>query len=101
MDRVLATIGNDLNRTLCIVISKSGGTKETRNGMLLAKAAYEQAGLDFGSTRHCHDHDGSDLDKFAIQNLWLARFPMWDWVGGRTSEFQRLVCFRQRCKELI
>ena len=34
MDRVLATIGADLNRTLCIVISKSGGTKETRNGML-------------------------------------------------------------------
>jgi glucose-6-phosphate isomerase len=27
---------------------------------------------------------GSDLDKFAIQNNW-SRFPMWDWVGGRTS----------------
>ena len=37
MDRVLATIGADLNRTLCIVISKSGGTKETRNGMLVAE----------------------------------------------------------------
>ena len=86
MDRVLATIGNDLNRTLCIVISKSGGTKETRNGMLIAKAAYEQAGLDFGLHAIATTMMGSDLDKFATQNRWLARFPMWDWVGGRTSE---------------
>jgi len=86
MDRVLAVIGSDLNRTLCIVISKSGGTKETRNGMLIAKAAYEQAGLDFGSHAIATTMMGSDLDKFAIQNRWLARFPMWDWVGGRTSE---------------
>jgi glucose-6-phosphate isomerase len=86
MDRVLAIIGNDLNRTLCIVISKSGGTKETRNGMLVAKAAYEHAGMDFGSHAVATTMTGSDLDKFATQNKWLARFPMWDWVGGRTSE---------------
>jgi glucose-6-phosphate isomerase len=86
MNRVLATIGGDLNRTLCIVISKSGGTKETRNGMLVAKAAYEQAALDFGSHAVAITMKGSDLDKFAIQNKWLTRFPMWDWVGGRTSE---------------
>lgn len=86
MNRVLATIGNDLNRTLCIVISKSGGTKETRNGMLIAKAAYEQAGLDFASHCVATTMEGSELDKFAGQNRWLARFPMWDWVGGRTSE---------------
>src|SRR6202142_405061 len=48
MDRVLATIGNDLNRTLCIIISKSRGTKETRNGMLMAKNAFKHAGLLFG-----------------------------------------------------
>ncbi len=86
MDRVLAMMGNDLNRTLCIVISKSGGTKETRNGMLIAKAAYEQVGLDFGSHAIATTMMGSELDKFAVQNQWLARFPMWDWVGGRTSE---------------
>src|ERR1700728_4630138 len=34
MDRVLAAIGENLSKTLCIVVSKSGGTKETRNGML-------------------------------------------------------------------
>ncbi len=58
MDRVLATIGQHLNRTLCIVISKSGGTKETRNGMLVAKAAYEAGGLGFWLTRRRHHHGG-------------------------------------------
>src|SRR5665213_1639573 len=48
MNRTLATIGKKLNRTLCLVISKPGGTKETRNGMLVAKAAYEKDGLNFG-----------------------------------------------------
>jgi glucose-6-phosphate isomerase len=86
MERVLATINSDLNRTLCIVISKSGGTKETRNGMLVAKAAYEQAGLDFGLHAIATTMAGSELDKFSNQNKWLAQFPMWDWVGGRTSE---------------
>ena len=28
---------------------------------------------------------GSPLDKYAVEKKWLARFPMWDWVGGRTS----------------
>lgn len=86
MDRVLATIGGGLNKTLCIVISKSGGTKETRNGMLIAKAAFERASLDFGRHSVAVTSNGSELDKYAIQNKWLERFPMWDWVGGRTSE---------------
>ena len=86
MNRVLAMIGDDLKQTLCIVISKSGGTKETRNGMLIAKAAYEHAGLDFGPHTIAITTEGSLLDKLAVQDKWLARFPMWDWVGGRTSE---------------
>jgi len=86
MDRVLANIGADLNRTLCIVISKSGGTKETRNGMLVAKAAYEAAGLNFGQHTVAVTMIGSEMDKLAVDNKWVTRFPMWDWVGGRTSE---------------
>jgi glucose-6-phosphate isomerase len=86
MDRVLSAIGGDLSRTLVVVISKSGGTKETRNGMLEAKTAFERAGLHF--PRHAVAVTGadSDLDKYAKTNHWLRRFPMWDWVGGRTSE---------------
>ncbi|HEY1660937.1 MAG TPA: glucose-6-phosphate isomerase [Verrucomicrobiae bacterium] len=86
MDRVLAAIGTELNQTLCIVISKSGGTKETRNGMLVAKAAYEKAKLNFGAHAVAITMDGSDLDKYVTENKWLKKFPMWDWIGGRTSE---------------
>jgi len=86
MDRVLASIGTELNQTLCIVISKSGGTKETRNGMLVAKAAYEEAKLNFGAHAVAITMEGSDLDKYVTENKWLKKFPMWDWIGGRTSE---------------
>lgn len=84
MASVLARIGDRLGQTLCLVISKSGGTPETRNGMLVAKAAYENAGLDFAKHAVAVTGSGSALDKNA--EGWLARFPMWDWVGGRTSE---------------
>lgn len=85
MDRVLMTIGSDLNRTLCIVISKSGGTTETRNGMLVAADAFRHAGLDFGQHAVAITTQGSELDKRAVANEWITRFPMWDWIGGRTS----------------
>jgi len=84
MDRVLAEIGTGLAQTLCLVISKSGGTQETRNGMLEAEAAFKRAGLNFGSQAVAITGAGSQLDKYAEK--WLKRFPMWDWVGGRTSE---------------
>jgi len=84
MDRALAQIGT-LDQTLSLVISKSGGTKETRNGMLAAAAAYMRAGLDFAKHAVAITGDGSELDKHAVKEIWLERFPMWDWVGGRTS----------------
>jgi glucose-6-phosphate isomerase len=84
IDRVLARIGSNLSRTLCITVSKSGGTKETRNGMVEAEAAFKRAGLAFQKHAVAITSKGSELDKTA--STWLARFPMWDWVGGRTSE---------------
>jgi len=86
MQKVLARIGNHLGQTLCVVISKSGGTQETRNGMLIAKAAFEVYGFDFGRHAVAITGVGSNLDKVAVSEGWLARFPMWDWIGGRTSE---------------
>jgi glucose-6-phosphate isomerase len=86
MNRTLSAIGKKLNRTLCVVISKSGGTKETRNGMLVAQAAYEKAGLKFGQHAVAVTMSGSELDKHSLANQWIERFPMWDWIGGRTSE---------------
>jgi len=84
IDKVLAQIGNGLSETLTVVISKSGGTKETRNGMLEARAAYERNGLTFARHAVAVTSAGSELD--AVAKDWVARFPMWDWVGGRTSE---------------
>jgi glucose-6-phosphate isomerase len=83
-DKVLAHLDGHLDETLVVVISKSGGTKETRNGMLEVKAAYEKAGLTFARHAVAVTGAGSELDRFAHD--WIARFPMWDWVGGRTSE---------------
>ena len=86
IQRVIASIGDYIDRTICIVISKSGGTKETRNGMLEAKAAFEAAGLKFSKHAVAVTGEGSELDKFAKACGWIETFPMWDWVGGRTSE---------------
>jgi glucose-6-phosphate isomerase len=86
MDRVLASLsGSGLGKTLVLVISKSGGTPETRNGMLEAKAAFEAAGLDFGRHAVAVTGAGSKLDQFAIASDFIGRFPMEDWIGGRTS----------------
>jgi glucose-6-phosphate isomerase len=85
MDRVFGELSSDLARTLVVVISKSGSTKETRNGMLEAQAAYKKAGLEFARHAVAVTGAGSELDKVAISEGWIERFPMWDWVGGRTS----------------
>ena len=85
MDRVLGGLRHRLEHTLCVVVSKSGGTAETRNGMLEAEAAYGRAGLEFGPHAVAVTGVGSALDKHATAGGWLARLPMWDWVGGRTS----------------
>ncbi|HTJ79775.1 MAG TPA: glucose-6-phosphate isomerase [Rariglobus sp.] len=86
IDYVLATLAGKLPETLVVVISKSGGTAETRNGQLEAAAAFKSAGLDFTKHYVAVTGAGSKLEQTAIAQNWLARFPMWDWVGGRTSE---------------
>ena len=101
MNRVLATIGPELNRTLCIVISKSGGTKETRNGMLIAKAAYEQSGLDFGAHAIATTMAGSDLDKYSIQTNGSHVFRCGiGWVDEPVNYLQSASCL-PLCKESI
>jgi glucose-6-phosphate isomerase len=86
MDILFNRLHGQLGQTLCVVISKSGGTKETRNGMIETKLAFERGGLDFGRHAVAITQEGSQLDQVAKSDGWLDRFPMWDWVGGRTSE---------------
>jgi glucose-6-phosphate isomerase len=84
-DRVFEKMSGELAQTLVVVVSKSGGTKETRNGMLETEAKFNEKGLQFNKHAVAVTGAGSDLDKYAEKNGWLARFPMHDWIGGRTS----------------
>ncbi len=102
--RVLGDIeqAGGLGETLTVVVSKSGGTKETRNGMLIAQRAYAQAGVgSFEEHAAAITQPGSELHLLAqgkpprkpepwqsvFRGEWLASFPLWEWVGGRTSLF--------------
>jgi glucose-6-phosphate isomerase len=84
-EKVFAQIGDRLATTLVVVISKSGGTKESRNGMLVAADAMKKAGIDFAKQFVAVTGVGSELDRTAVAEGWLRRFPMFDWIGGRTS----------------
>ena len=86
LDIVLSKLKGKLGKTVVVVISKSGGTPETRNGMLVAENAWKQAGMDFAKHAIAITAKGSKLDNYARDHSWLLRLPMWDWVGGRTSE---------------
>lgn len=83
MYRVLESI--PLEETIVVVISKSGGTPETRNGMMVAQDFFARNGLNFAAQAVAVTGVGSKLDNTAKSEGWLKRFPMEDWVGGRTS----------------
>ena len=85
-EKIISDLEDKLSQTICIVISKSGGTAETRNGMLYASSIYKEHGLDFSKHAVAITGVGSRLDQVAKKEGWIARFPMWNWVGGRTSE---------------
>jgi len=93
IDLTLAHLRGELDKTLAVVISKSGGTPETRNGMLEAIQAYMTEGIEFARQAVAITGEGSKLDQVAESEGWLARFPMWDWVGGRTSELAGVGLF--------
>jgi glucose-6-phosphate isomerase len=85
MDKVFASVKPELDETLTIVISKSGGTIETRNCMEEARNFYTQNGLSFPKFAAVVTGIGSKLYNVAKGEGWIEIFPMWDWVGGRTS----------------
>jgi glucose-6-phosphate isomerase len=84
--RILGAIGEEnFAKTLLVVTSKSGSTAEPRNAMEFVEAVFRGRGLNFASQAVAITCGGSQLDRLARDEGWLARFPMWDWVGGRTS----------------
>ncbi len=84
-DRVFADLGGRVKSTLVLVVSKSGTTPETRNGMIEAIAFFAKKDLDFAKHAVAITLTGSKLHQQATNDNWLRIFPMWDWVGGRTS----------------
>ncbi len=86
-DIVFDKLRGKLGKTLAVVASKSGGTPEPRNAMLEADARWRNAGLDFARHAVVTTGAGSKLYNYAKERNFLEFFPMWDWVGGRTSEF--------------
>ena len=85
IERTFAGLGERLETTLVVVVSKSGGTPETRNGMEEAIARLVARGLD--PSRHLVAVTGEEsaLWQRARREQFAGLFPMWDWVGGRTS----------------
>ena len=84
--RVLARLEGKLGETLVI-----GDEQERRHAGHAQRHDHgggrlPAAGLDFAKHAVAVTQAGSQLDKQAVAEKWLARFPMFDWVGGRTSE---------------
>lgn len=53
--------------------------------MLEAKSFYQKNHLSFAQHAVSITQKGSQLDQVCQKEGWLHSFPMWDWVGGRTS----------------
>ena len=87
MDKVLAEIGDELGQTLCdrhFQVRRHQGNPQRHAGS--PSRLYRTAGLDFGKHAVAVTQIGSELSKVADREKWIKQFPMWDWVGGRTSE---------------
>ncbi len=85
IDRTISSIGKGLSETLIIIISKSGNTLETLNAMIEVREYFNRAGLDFARHAVAVTGETSQLAKIASKEKWIRCFPMWDWIGGRTS----------------
>ena len=85
IDYLLTKLADRLCRTLISVVSKSGWTPTPWHVMLELEAAYRRAGLDFARHAVATTMADTQLDERARTQGWLARFPLWDWIGGRTS----------------
>ena len=76
----------DLETTLMVSVSKSGGTQETQNNLTVCQAEYAAKGLDFARHAAAVTMRESKLDSMARSAGWLRVFEMAESIGGRTSE---------------
>lgn len=85
IDRLLRRLDGSLGRTLVSVVSKSGWTPTTQHISAELELAYRQENLSYPRHAVATTMHGTPLDERATAEQWLATFPLWDWVGGRTS----------------
>ena len=76
----------DLESTLQLCVSKSGGTQETLNNLTALQNEYAKKGLNLSDYACAITMEGSKLDKHAKAANYLKVFPMAESIGGRTSE---------------
>lgn len=76
----------NLETTLQLCVSKSGGTQETKNNLIVLENAYRARQLNYADYACAITMEGSELDRHAKSADWLKIFPMAESIGGRTSE---------------
>jgi len=81
----LRSILPNIDSTLFVVVSKSGGTPEPLIGMEQAMKFVHDNNQNWASRAIAITSKGSKLDKLAVNENWLDIFDLPDWVGGRTS----------------
>ena len=81
----LNSIIDNIDTTLFVVVSKSGGTPEPLIGMEQAMKFVQDNKQNWESRAIAITSKGSQLDKLANSENWLNIFDLPDWVGGRTS----------------
>lgn len=74
--------GLDLQKTLVVIISKTGTTLETVTNEEILRGRFEKAGLVSKDHFISVSSEKSPLDD---PKLYRETFYMWDWVGGRYS----------------
>ncbi len=81
----LNSIRSNIDSTLFVIVSKSGGTPEPLIGMEQSMKFVHDHNLNWESRAIAITSKGSKLDKLAVNEDWLNIFDLPDWVGGRTS----------------
>lgn len=74
--------GLDLQKTLVVIISKTGTTLETLTNEEILRKRFEKAGLTSKEHFISVSSEKSPLDD---PKIYRETFYMWDWVGGRYS----------------
>ena len=85
ISETLDLLDKELDETLVVVVSKSGGTLEPKICMEQARYRIESNGGVWNKQAIAITMNKSKLDLQADREEWLCRFDLPDWVGGRTS----------------